>query len=321
MKLGRCLACLLLLTMVACASAKAQSIENPVLNHDFPDPTVINVGGKYYGYATNSVVKGKYEHVQLATSTDLQHWTDVGDALPNGATWAKRDYWAPHVVYDGQQKKYILFFSARSASSDADMCIGVATADNPEGPFIDKGKPLIAGKGFANIDPFAMIDPKSGKKLLYWGSDHQPIKVQELSDNWLEFKTGSTAKPVQQPALEKNYTSLIEGAWVDYNKGYYYLYYSGDNCCGPHANYAVLVSRSKSPFGPFTRFGEANGSNSSVILEKDSKWNAPGHNSIFRSDKKMIYIAYHAIPAGGGPRVLLIKSIVYKNNWPVVINK
>lgn len=320
MKITRFFAQLLLPVLLICA-AKAQSIENPVLNHDFPDPTVISVGGKYYGYATNSVVNGKYAHIQLATSTDLQHWTGAGDALPNGASWAKRDYWAPHVVYDAKQKKYIMFFSARSASADADMCIGVATADKPEGPFVDKGSPLVTGKGYVNIDPFAMTDPKSGIKLLYWGSDHQPIKVQELAGNWLEFKPGSTPKPVQEPALEKNYTSLVEGAWVDYHKGYYYLYYSGDNCCGPYANYAVLVSRSKSPFGPFTRLGETNGSNSSVILEKDSKWNAPGHNSIFRSGKGTIYIAYHAMPAGGGPRVLLIKPIIYKNGWPVVVNE
>lgn len=321
MKIIKYLGQLLLPVAIVCTNAIAQNIQNPVLNHDFPDPTVISAAGKYYAYATNSVVNGKYAHIQLATSTDLQHWTDAGDALPNGATWAKRDYWAPHVIYDAQQKKYIMYFSARSANADADMCIGVATADAPEGPFIDKGSPLIAGKSYVNIDPFAMIDPKSGKKLLYWGSDHQPIKVQELTDNWLEFKAGSTAKPVQAPALEKNYTSLVEGAWVDYYKGYYYLYYSGDNCCGAQANYAVLVSRSKSPYGPFIRLGATKASNSSVILEKDSTWNAPGHNSIFRSDKGTIYIAYHAIPGLGGPRVLLIKPIVYKNGWPVVTEK
>lgn len=300
-----------------------QAIVNPVINHDFPDPTLIRVQGKYYGYATNTVVNGKYLHIQLVASTDLNHWSDATDALPNGALWAKRDFWAPHVVYDPQQKKYILFYAARSATPGADMCIGVAFAGSPEGPFVDKGSPLIAGKGYVNIDPFAMIDPKSGKKLLYWGSDHVPIKVQELSDDWKSLKPGTNAIPVVFPAQEKAYSTLVEGPWVDYYKGFYYLYYSGDNCCGPNANYAVMIARSKNAFGPFQRMGEADGTGKSVILEKDDQWLAPGHNSIFRDDKGNIYIAYHAIqtnPRGGG-RVLLISPVKYEHGWPVIIKQ
>lgn len=309
----------LLSLVLLCTNAGAQQIVNPVLDHDFPDPTVINVNGKYYAYATNSVVNGKFEHVQLAVSTDLQHWIDSGDVLPGGATWAKHDFWAPHVVYDPQQKKYILFYSARSATPDADMCIGVAVATSPEGPFVDKGSPLIAGKGYVNIDPFAMIDPQSGKKLLYWGSDHVPIKVQELSDDWQSLKPGTKALPVVFPGQEKSYSTLVEGPWVDYYKGFYYLYYSGDNCCGPHANYAVMIARSKNAFGPFQRLGEANGTGKSVILEKNDRWLAPGHNSIFRDNKGNVYIAYHAIKADGhGSRVLLISPVVYRHGWPII---
>lgn len=319
-KVIRCYQLLLLLFICSVKGYAQQAIVNPVLNHDFPDPTIIQVNGKYYGYATNSVVSGKYAHIQLAVSTDLAHWQDAGDALPNGAAWAKRDFWAPHVIYNQQQHKYVMFYSARSASPDADMGIGVAFADKPEGPFIDKGTPLISGKGYVNIDPCAIVDPKSGKKLLYWGSDHVPIKVQELSDDWTSFKLGSTAQPVVLPAQEKQYSSLVEGPWVDYDKGYYYLYYSGDNCCGPHANYAVMIARAKSPFGPFQRLGEANHTNNSVILEKNEQWFAPGHNSIFRDEKGHIYIAYHAISATKkGGRVLMISPVVYKKGWPMVL--
>lgn len=310
-----------LLGVLLSVAASAQQIVNPVINHDFPDPTVINVNGKYYGYATNSVVNGKYVHIQLAISDDLAHWQDAGDALPEGATWAGRDFWAPHVIYDKKQNQYVMFYSARSKSKDMDMCIGVAFSSKPEGPFVDMGKPLIGGKSYINIDPCAIIDPKSGKKLLYWGSDHVPINVQELSEDWTSFKPGSKPQPVVYPRQEKAYSTLVEGAWVDYHKGYYYLYYSGDNCCGASANYAVMVARAKKPFGPFQRLGEANGTGSSVILEKDANWLAPGHNSIFRDNNGKVYIAYHAIknnPRGGG-RVLLINQIIYKKGWPVVI--
>jgi arabinan endo-1,5-alpha-L-arabinosidase len=224
------------------------------------------------------------------------------------------------VIYDGHTKKYILYYSARSRADSIDMCIGVAFADKPGGPFIDAGQPVVGGKSFVNIDPFVMVDPKSRKKLFYWGSAHQPLKVQELSDDWKTFRPGSTPRAVLDAKPQNNYEKLIEGAWVDYHQGYYYLYYSGENCCGPSANYAVLVARSKDPFGPFQRLEETSASGNSVILEKNASWFAPGHNSIVRDQKGNIYIAYHAIANSSrrGPRVFLLSPMVYKNGWPVV---
>jgi arabinan endo-1,5-alpha-L-arabinosidase len=80
-----------------------------------------------------------------------------------------------------------------------------------------------------------------------------------------------------------------------------------------------MVARSKNPFGPFQRLGQANGSGSSVILEKNTEWTAPGHNSIFRDADGHVYIAYHAMRADKpGGRVLMISPVVYEKGWPVV---
>ena len=57
-----------------------------------------------------------------------------------------------------------MFYCAKSNDTSFDKCIGVAFAKEPTGPFIDKGTPLIEGKGFADIDPMAMVDPQTGKK-------------------------------------------------------------------------------------------------------------------------------------------------------------
>ena len=73
---------------------------------------------------------------------------------------------------------------------------------------------------------------------------------------------------------------LVEGSWVVRHGDYYYLFYSGDNCCGAKANYAVMVARSKSATGPFETLEQATGKPHSIILEKRGHWFAPGHNSI-----------------------------------------
>lgn len=299
-----------------------QAIKNPIIDKDFPDPTIIYAEGFYYAYATNSRIGDKLAHIQVARSKDLQSWTLLGDALPEKPSWADRDFWAPHVLFDRMLDQFVLFYSGESGNG---KCLGVAYAKHPAGPFKDSGKPLLCGKGFENIDPMAFIDPNTNKKLLYWGSGHKAIKVQEMADDWSQFSLGSKPIDVMHPGQEEQYSKLIEGAWVDYHQGYYYLYYSGDNCCGPEASYAVMIARSKTPFGPFERLGSYNHSNNSVLLEKDSLWLAPGHNSIFRDPKGHIFIAYHAIPINtktgkpdGYGRVALIKRIRYQNGWPRV---
>ena len=315
------------------AAAARSGKSNPVIDQDFPDPTVLKAAdGKYYAYATQGSSNGKFNNIQVASSTDLFSWKPEPDALPVKPAWASstRDFWAPHVLYDKGLKKYVLFYSGESDDTATGKCLGVAFADKPTGPFVDKGTPLLCGEGFVNIDPMALIDPKTGRKLLYWGSGFKPIKVQELTSDWKKFKPGTKAKELVWPGKEKDYTNLIEGSWIDVYKGKYYMYYSGDNCCGDRAKYAVMVARADNAFGPFQRLGESNGSGSSVILEKDDQWLAPGHNSIIRDKNGQAWIAYHAIwldPEKRGPargtdryvkRVMCVNPVVYTNGWPVV---
>ena len=304
-------------------SAVFGQLANPVVDADFPDPTVVRFGELYYAYAT----QGR-SNIQVRSSTDLQHWKVLPDALPQKPVWANIHFWAPHVLYDGKLRKYVMFYSGESVDEKTGKCLGVAYADKPEGPFVDKGSPLICGGGFINIDPMAFIDPKTGKRLLYWGSDSRPIKVQEMNADWSDFKNGSSPKDIVSAGTESKYTNLIEGAWVDFDRGKYYLYYSGDNCCGINASYAVLVARSDSAVGPFTPLARYAANKNSVILERDSNWLAPGHNSVFSDAKGNKWIAYHAIRIDktnpqkiSSKREMLIKRLVYQKGWPAVHNK
>jgi hypothetical protein len=204
-------------------------------------------------------------------------WQPLGDALPVKPSWAARtqDFWAPHVAeHDG---RYYLYYSAKPDTALADpargLCRAVATASRPEGPFTDIGRPLQCGAGFENIDPMAFDDPRTGRRLLYWGSGFGPIKVRELAADRVSFAPGSEAVDLVQidrtddPA---NYRRLIEGAWVIWRAPYYYLFFSGDNCCGPNAHYAAMVARSRNATGPFETLPEAGG----VILARRGTWTA-----------------------------------------------
>src|SRR3954469_20713569 len=60
----------------------AGEYRNPVLNRDFPDPTVIRAAnGAYYAYATETDRGGRHIDIQVAKSRDLVHWRSLGDAL------------------------------------------------------------------------------------------------------------------------------------------------------------------------------------------------------------------------------------------------
>ncbi len=299
--------------------------QNPVIDKNFPDPTVIEYGGVYYAYATQGMLDGKMLNIQIAKSKDLKSWKIVGDAMPTKPNWAHttQDFWAPHVLFDKPTQQFVLFYSAKADDDTYDKCMGVAFSKNPEGPFVDMGKPLITGEGFVNIDPYAINDNKTGKNYLFWGSGFEPLKVQEMASDWKSFAEKSEPKLLVWPGKEKKYDILIEGSWIDYNQGYYYLYYSGDNCCGLTASYAVLVARSKNLTGPYTTMADEKGVKSSAILESYGDWIAPGHNSVFKDKRGKNWIAYHAIKKTElskepQERLMCISPLFYKNGWPVV---
>ena len=311
----------------------AATYVNPVLDADFPDPAVIHAhDGHYYAYATQTLRDGKWINVQVARSNDLVHWHCLGDALPHKPDWAThtQDVWAPYVLFDGQ--RYLMYYSAtHDACHDPQRghCLAVATSSSPAGPFVDMGVPLLLGVGFEFIDPMVFVDPESGKWLLYWGSGFQPIKVQELGPDRMSFAPGSEPTSLIWPNSVKNaFPRLVEAAWVIRHEDFYYIFYSGDNCCGPDAEYGVMVARSTSPTGPFETLEEARGVPHSLMLFKCERWLAPGHNSIITDRAGEDWIVYHAIDVNrprqrqedeiNSRRILLMDRIQWKDGWPYV---
>lgn len=328
----------LFLTLVAlggCATAPGRpTISNPVIDENFPDPAVLKApDGYYYAYATQGEVGDRMQNIQVARSRTLAQWERVGDALPVKPEWAHetQDFWAPHVAL--HDDRYYIYYSAKPDAALADgksgLCLAVATASRPEGPFTDIGNPLQCGEGFINIDPMAYDDPATGQRLLYWGSGFGPIKVQELADDRISFAQGS--KPTElihviPDESRENYQRLVEAAWVTKHSGYYYLFYSGDNCCGPDAHYAVMVARSTSATGPFETLAQATGAPNSVIVEAEGRWIAPGHNAIVKDEGGRYWVLFHAIDARkprekdsdgvNSRRVMLVMELAWVDGWP-----
>jgi arabinan endo-1,5-alpha-L-arabinosidase len=307
---------------------------NPVLNADFPDPTVMRApDGAYYGYATQTTGL----RIQVARSTDLVTWSGPSEAMPVRPTWTSTgsNFFAPDVAY--REGRYVMYFAAQADTTAGTYCIGMAQSTAATGPFTDVGHPLVCGRGrnngdFTTIDPQGFDDPQSGRRFLYWGSNGAPSQVQELAADRASFAPNSTPTALVSPRAGNDPSAydvgLIEGPWVTYAAPYYYLFFSGNSCCGIGAHYAVMVARASSPTGPFEVL--RNGAAAQPILSWSGPWTAPGHNSVVRDAAGVDWMVYHAISTSNpylipgrtdiSRRPMLLDRITYTSGWPVVGN-
>jgi arabinan endo-1,5-alpha-L-arabinosidase len=332
-----------MLAMAACGSDSSPSAAGPkstptpsgppavvatngaALNRDFPDPAVIRLSdGTYYAYATQTDNGSKIINIQVARSKNLKSWAYLGDALPDKSPWAQttQSFWAPQVIQRGDTF-FMYYASVPDSATGDENCLAVATSPTPEGPFKDVGKPLFCGY---EIDPMAFHDPKSGHWFMYWGSAGD-IAVQEMTNDLLHLKGASQSTALQgwSSPVHRPYEHGIEGPFVIFRGGWYYLLYSGDNCCSLPPHYALMVARSRHPQGPFERLGTAKHKHSSVILSDWGRWLGPGHCSVVKDASGQMWVAYHAIdkrkpklPSGDVRRVMLINRLQIKKGWPVV---
>lgn len=257
---------------------------NPVLEGYYADPEILysNKTKKYYIYPTSDGFDGwSGNYFKTFSSDNLTDWKDEGIIvdLRKDVTWANRNAWAPCIVEKKIKGKYKYFYYFTAAQK-----IGVASSDNPNGPFTDSGKALISTrpegvKGGQEIDPDVFTDPKTGKSYLYWGNGY--MAVAELNDNMISIKEGSTK-------IIKVDDTFREGTYVIYRKGTYYFLWSEDDTRSP--NYKVRYGTSKSPLGPI----EIPKDNIVIQGIPDQGIYATGHNSVLQiPDKDEWYITYH----------------------------
>lgn len=305
-------------TLGGCGSS-APTYRNPVFEPILADPSVIrSEDGTFYAYGTEDDWgdgEGS-KRIPVVRSDDLVEWEYVGEAFDRRPAWKDGYLWAPDIArWDG---RYLLYYSV-SVWGDANPGIGVATAEDPAGPFEDEGMLLDSeGIGVANsIDPHLVVD--GGTPYLVWGSFHG-INLVRLSDDGLSV-AGEPAE-IAGDAFEAPYLVEREGAW--------WLFVSLGSCCdGADSTYRLAVGRADALEGPYLdRAGNdlLDGEGEPLLGASDA-WVGPGHNSIVTDDAGQDWILYHAIDperpradSGATRRPMLIDRLEWDDGWPAVVD-
>ena len=224
----------------------------------------------------------------------------------------KGGLWAPDINKIGE--KYVLYYSMSRWGGEWTCGIGVATAEKPEGPFIDHGMMFRSSDiGVQNsIDPFYIEE--NGKKYLFWGSFRGIFGV-ELTSDGLAVAPRAVKKQIAGTAYE--------GTYIHKRNSYYYLFASTGTCCeGLQSTYQTVVGRSDNLWGPYVdkQGNSMLENNHEVLIHKNKKFVGTGHNAELITDKTGAdWILYHGVSvANPHGRVLLLDKVLWKKNWPLV---
>jgi xylan 1,4-beta-xylosidase len=251
-----------------------------VLRGDYPDPSVIKIGEEYWASATTSNWMPAYP---LLKSKNLVNWKTVSHVFMKLPDWADYYFWAPELSYDNG--KVYVYYAAHKKGGN--LCVGVASADRPEGPYTDHG-PLICQE-VGSIDAFPMRD-ENGKLYLIWKEDANsvgkptPIWAQQLNEERTKL-IGERKELFRNDASWE--VNLVEGVSMVRHGDYFYAFYAAAGCCGKTCTYGVGIARSKSLLGPWEKYAK------NPLLATDDKWSCPGHGTpVDRNGRH--YFMYHA---------------------------
>ena len=289
------------------AAASRELIANPVLPGDYPDPSVVKIGDNYWASATTSNWGPSFP---LLKSKNLTDWELVGHVFPGERpAWADYYFWAPEISHEGG-KTYI-YYAAHQRGGN--LAVGVASADNPAGPYRDHG-PLV-GQSDGSIDAFPMRD-EHGQLFLIWKEDGNsigrptPIWAQPMNEE-------RTALTGEKKELFHNDTpweaGLVEGVSMVRKDGYFYAFYAGNRCCGSGCTYATGVARAKSLLGPWEKYAQ------NPILTNNDTWKCPGHGTVFQQGSRWLML-HHAYAAQGfqyvGRQGVISEITWTADGWP-----
>ena len=268
---------------------------DPVINANFPDPSILYDGDTWYAFATNNGV----HNVQVASSPSISGpWTILAqDLLPITGIWSNgANVWAPDIRKVGP--KYVLYYTAEDASSTAQHCVGTATSDTILGTYTPDDTALACplSQGGA-IDPAGFTDADGTHYVVYKvdGSSignggrcgntvapivPTPIMLQQLAADG----TTPVGSPVQ--ILDRGTADgpLIEAPSLILYAGVYVLFFSSN--CYSTPQYDISYATATSIMGPYTK------SSAPLAITGDPfNLTAPGGATAGAGGKNMVFHA------------------------------
>ncbi len=281
---------------------------NPVLPGQYADPDIDYFDGKYWIYPTTDGFSGWGGTVFHAwSSKDMVEWEDEGVILDvankspgnnekgvaiAASPWSDGNAWAPSI--EEKNGKYYFYYCGNVNSAYQSRCgsgkaIGVAVADNPEGPYVANDMPIVYPKmmsdaniGFSGqvIDPSIFTDDDENRtSYLFFGNGGSGTAMVELNDDMTTVKT-DTLKRVN------GMRDFRESVVVTKRDGLYHFTWSCDDTGSPnyHVNYGTAEKLDGNVTFHYT------------LLQKDESGDMLGtaHQSIlYLPDSDKCYIAYH----------------------------
>lgn len=151
---------------------------------DAHDGRIIKFGGKFYWYGTsygNTNGFSTSNFYSCYSSSDLTNWKPEGKLIPDAPEGV---YYRPHVIFNKATKKYVLWYNWYPTLWTGQF--GVATSDNPEGPFKIENldvKVKHTDKGVGDLNLF--VDDDETAYLVYNTITDHLISVDKLSPDYL----------------------------------------------------------------------------------------------------------------------------------------
>ena len=290
---------------ISILSTLAVSAQNPVIRDQFAaDPTARVFNNKVYVYPSHDIPAPEGQRqdwfcmadYHVFSSENLTVWTDHGMILSQEQVpWGKTDaysMWAPDCVY--KNGKYYFYFP-NAPKDGRGFVVGVAIANQPEGPFTCVQEPIM---GISGIDPCVLIDD-DGSAYIYWSG--MGIRGARLKENMLELdgelqevkipkRDGMPEMPPMKmggQVMEGLPDGFKEGPFAFKRNGWYYLTFPwvrGNTSNGANPTETLAYAMSKSPLGPWDFKG--------IIMAEHDNHCWTNHHSILEY-KGQWYIFYH----------------------------
>ena len=220
--------------------------QNPIVRDQFTaDPTARVFNGKVYLYPSHDIPAPAGQRqdwfcmadYHVFSSENLTEWTDHGVIVTQAEVpWGKADgysMWAPDCVCkDG---RYYFYFPDAPRQGRG-FAVGVATADQPEGPFTCEPEPIA---GVTGIDPCVLVDD-DGQAYIYWAGG--PMRGARLHADMKHLDGG-----VQE--MQGLPDGFKEGPFAFKHGGHYYLTFPWVRHEGGTETLAYAMS--DKPLGPW----------------------------------------------------------------------